>query len=781
MTLSETKLKPEPRLKEKRWQHQMEKELYEQWYKEDLYKFNPQKDQEIYVVDTPPVYPSGTWHIGACAAYAMNDMIVRFERMRGKAVLAPFCLDRNGINIELTVEKKFKKRLHEWDREEFNQTCKKEIDKISAGIIDLSNRIGMSFDYDLPYYYDTDSPKYRAFSQACFIELWHKGYIFEDYRPNNYCPECGTTLADAEIYYVEKDTEFVYLRFGLQGSDKKIIIATTRPELLCACRAVLVHPDDDRYTHLHNKTAIVPYYNTEVPIYPHPAADPEKGSGVVMICSYGDITDVQIFRELELEPVVALDEFAQMTTAAGAKFEGLFASEARKKIIVELEKEGLIEHREIKKHQVPTCERSKTPVELLSLREWYVKQKEFAAKHIYDLIPKMRFHGLGPQILIDWTRSITIDWPISRRRYYHTEIPLWYCQKCEKICVPEPGPYYQPWKQKAPIDKCPHCGSTEFKGEERVFDTWMDSSVSNLYVTQYLRDNKFFEANFPCSLRPQGRDIVRTWLYYTLLKSYYHTGKPGFKHVWIHGMGLDKQGHRMSKTVGNVIDPYKTLDRVGGEAFRLWAASETNVGEDFRIDNKRIDGASKFLSKLWNVCRFISTFNHVEEPENLHPTDQWILAIFNQLIEDAYKGYDDYNFFIPAMRGRSFLRESFASHYLEMVKARAYDGDQSALTTLHAVLKGYLRLMATIIPFITDKVYRDLYGQSVHTLLYPEKHPKANIEYLDLTSKIEEFNSLVWKTKKDQGLSLNQPIAGIQIPEELTPFADDLKKMHNLE
>ncbi|MFX0092634.1 MAG: valine--tRNA ligase [Candidatus Hodarchaeota archaeon] len=775
-----TKMKPEPKLKEKRWQHQMEKELYAQWYKEDLHKFNPQKGQEIYVVDTPPVYPSGTWHIGACAAYAMNDMIVRFERMRGKAVLAPFCLDRNGINIEFTVEKKYKKRLHDWDREEFNRKCKEEIDKISAGIIELSKRIGMGFDYDPPYYYETDSPEYRAFSQACFIELWHKGHIFEDYRPNNYCPDCGTTLADAEIYYLEKDTEFVYLRFGIQGSDEKLIIATTRPELLCACKAVLVHHDDERYKHLHGQSAIVPYYNIEVPIYPHYAADPEKGSGAVMICSYGDITDVQVFRELGLEPVIALDERARMTRVAGNKLKGLPVDKARKIIISELEEEGFIERREIKKHQIPTCERSKTPVEMLSLREWYVKQKEFAAKTIYNIIPQMRFHGLGSQILKDWAKSITIDWPISRRRYYHTEIPLWYCKKCQDPHLPEPGPYYQPWKQKAPFEKCQKCGATEFKGEERVFDTWMDSSVSNLYVTQYLQDQGFFEANFPCSLRPQGRDIVRTWLYYTLLKSYYHTSKPGFKHVWIHGMGLDKHGRRMSKSTGNVIDPAKTLDRVGGDAFRLWAASETNVGEDFRIDNKRIDGASKFLSKLWNICRFISTFDQVKEPKNLHPTDQWILAAFNELRDEAYKAYDDYNFFPPAIKGRSFARETFASHYIEMVKSRAYTGDESALATLHTVLQSYLQLMATIIPFITDKIYRDLYGQSVHILSFPEKHPKANPKFLGLTSKIEEFNSLVWKTKKDQELSLNQPITDIKIPKELVPFADDLKRMHNI-
>ncbi|MDH4123570.1 MAG: class I tRNA ligase family protein, partial [Thermoplasmata archaeon] len=522
--------------------------------------------------------------------------------------------------------------------------------------------------------------------------------------------------------------------------------------------------------------ATIPLYDRDVKIMTHPAAQMEFGTGIMMICSYGDQTDIQLFRELSLEPISAIDENAVMTEAAG-KYAGMKVKEAQSTIIKDLKESGLLADQVMISHRTPICERSKTPIEFIPMKEWYLKQLQFL-DDIRETADEMVFHPpRHKQILIDWTNGVTIDWPISRRRYYHTEIPLWYCKKCGKAHVPEPGKYYQPWKDKAPFEKC-ECGGTEFVGEERVFDTWMDSSISALYVCGYLRDMDLFAKAFPCSIRPQGRDIVRTWLYYTTLRIRQLLGKKPFEHVWITGMGLDQSGKKMSKSRGNVVDPEKILGEYGAEAFRFWAASEVNIGEDFRISKEKIAGNSKFLTKLWNVSRFISSFEEKQAPNELTQTDRWILAELNGLIAQCEIGYRDFNFFIPATKVRDFVWNIFAPHYIEMVKHRAYKGDESALYALHEVLKNALILLAPICPFITDRIFRDIYGRTVHQEKLPS--PRATWEIKENpTDKIIEFNSLIWKQKKERHLSLNAEFEG-EIPTELSIFKEDLDAMHHI-
>ena len=765
------------KLTQARWETKLEQELFDQWKKEGLFDFHPTTQKKIFSIDTPPVYPSGIWHIGAVAHYATIDMIARTQRMKGYEVLFPFCLDRNGINIELVVEKKYKKHLHEFEREEFNELCKKEIDEISKQIVDLAKKIGMSAEFDdRRYYYETDSPEYRKVTQATFIDIWNKGMVYEDFRPSYYCPDCGTTIAEAEIFYEEKPTTLNDVKFRVKETNEDLVIATTRPELLCACQAILFHPDDDRYKRLDGMHAIIPLYDRAVEIKAHRAAQMEFGTGIMMICSYGDQTDIQLFRELSLEPINAIDEHARMTEAAG-KYSGLKVKKAQEAIIEDLKKNGLLEKQMTISHRTPICERSKTPIEFIPMKEWYLKQLQFL-DDVKRSADEMAFHPKRhKQILLDWIESVTIDWPISRRRYYHTEIPIWYCKKCGKAHVPKPGKYYQPWKDKAPFEQC-SCGGKEFVGEDRVFDTWMDSSISALYVCGYLRDEQLFNRLFPCSMRPQGRDIVRTWLYYTTLRIGQLLDKKPFEHVWITGMGLDQFGKKMSKSRGNVVEPGSVLQKYGAEAFRYWAASEVNVGEDYRISEDRISGTAKFLTKLWNVARFISTFDTKDQPDALGPTDRWILAELNDLIRECELGYNDFNFFVPATRIRDFLWNIFAPHYIEMVKQRAYKGDVGALYCLNEVLQNVLKMLAPICPFITDRIYRDVYGKTIHKELLPITRP--DWEIMEKPTKIIiEFNSQIWKKKKEQSLSLNAEFKA-EIPMELEMFKEDLRAMHHL-
>ncbi len=771
-----------PKIKEKRWNPELEKKIGKLWIDERLYVFNKNTKKKVFSIDTPPPYPSGRpWHVGAAAHYSQIDMIARTARMMGFEVFFPIGIDRNGLPVEIYTEKKYGISLHETPREKFIEFCSHALDDLEAEMIQIMKSMGLSGDFE--NYYRTDSEEYRALTQATFIELWNKGLIYEATRPNNYCPVCKTTIADAEVEYKELPTELIYIKFKLKEEDKEIIIATTRPELICSCQAIIFNPKDERYKNLEGKHAIIPIYEREVSIIPHPYAKQEFGSGLVMICSYGDYSDVRLFRELKLKEIIAITPEGKMGRNAG-KYAGLAIKEARKKIIQDLEKMGLVEKKEKIMHRTPICSRSKTPIEIIPMKEYYLKQLDFIPE-LKKIAKKMKFFPeRHRQILLDWINSLTIDWPISRRRYYGTEIPIWYCKGCGKACLPKPGKYYRPWKEDPPFKECPHCGSKKgFEGEKRTFDTWMDSSISPLFIARYKKDEEFFKKTFPAGIRPQAKDIVRTWLHYTLLRCYQLTKKPAFERAWIMGYGVDEKGERMSKSKGNVVDPIPILEKYGGDIFRFWNASEASLGSDFRYSDEKIEASAKFLTKLWNVCRFISMFPEPKEVK-LTKTDKWILSELNKLVKKCMNGYKNFNFFIPANAIREFTWNLFAPHYVEMVKKRAYGDEfkkeesESAWYTLHLVLKTLLKLSAPIIPFITDYVWRKLYGKkSIHLEPFPK--PEWDYGLSRMTEKIVNFNTEVWKRKKEKGLSLKAEVK-VRIPKELRPFEDDLKKMHNI-
>jgi len=769
----------EPTIKETAWNPEIEKQILKQWQDLRLYDFVPQGD--IFVIDTPPPYPSGRpWHMGAAAHYAQIDMIARTARMTGKNVLFPIGIDRNGLPVEMYTEKKHNIRMHETERGEFLKLCAAALDDLEAEMIQIMKNLGLSGNFT--EYYRTDSEKYRSLTQATFIELWKKGLIYLANRPNNYDWVIGTTIADAEITYEEIPTKLVYMKFRIKDTSKEIIIASTRPELLCACQTIIVNPDDERYSDHIGKSVTVPLINKEVQIRTHHSAKKEFGSGAVMVCSYGDQNDVALFRELKLQEVVAIGKNGRMTEVAGP-YTNLKVKQAREKIIEDLQNQGLVEKIENINHRTPISERSKTPIEIIPMEEYYLKQKESVEK-IKGLGSKIVFHpSMHKQILMNWLESITIDWPISRRRFYGTEIPIWYCKKCSEPHVPEPGRYYQPWKDSSPISKCIKCGASEFVGEERTFDTWMDSSISPLYISKYTRDPEFFKKTYPATLRPQSKDIVRTWLYYTILRCEQLTGATPWSQAWIMGYGVDEHGAKMSKSKGNVVDPLPIIQKYGADTFRFWSASEINLGYDFRCSEQKVETTKKFLSKLWNVSRFLSGFPVLKSGKPT-PSDKWILSELQKLVIECKKGYDDFNFFIPATSIREFAWNLFAAHYIEMVKGRAYSTDfteeerDSAIFTLHKVLSTVLLLLAPITPFITDYLWQTLYSQkSVHKENFPEAEKVEDMS--EFTKLITEFNSDIWNKKKEKGLSLKDSIEST-IPEKLQPFTKDLQSMHNL-
>ena len=784
---------PESTIPEKTWDKAYEKELCERWHKEQPFVFNKELKKPVYSIDTPPPYVNTPVHIGQATTYVLMDMFARYRRMKGYQVLFPLGLDRNGLPIEMAAEKKFKVKFNSIPREEFLAKCRQVLEESSMESTESFKRLGISFNSwkigkGIGEVYETDSPDYRSLTQDTFIDLWHAGLIYEAERVNNYCPGCQTTIADAEVEYVDAAGHFYDIQFTCKETGEPLIIGTTRPELLCGLGMVIYNPTDERYAHLDGKTAISPLYKKEVPIKAHPAADIEKGTGLVMMCSYGDLTDIRFFRENQLEPVIAITMEGTMNSQAGF-LEGLSVKHARKKIVEMLEEEGLlIKVTPTGSHRTPICERSKDPIEFISQKEFYVKQVEYKDT-MADLAQQMNFFAPeSRQIMLDWINSVSIDWPISRRRYYATEVPLWYCKGCGATIIPPKGKYHQPWKDPAPITKCPECGGSAFVGDQRVFDTWFDSSISPLYIMKYSRDSNFFEKHSPCTLRPQGKEIIRTWLYYTVLKDYLLTNKLIFKDVWINYHIVDEKGHKMSKSKGNIIDPKDVLNKFGAEPFRLWSAVEGNLEKtDFRCSSERIEGAGKTLTKLWNVARFISMFPQAKKPQKLCALDAWIIGEIEELVKKADEHYERYDFHNPAIQFKHFLWETFASHYVEMVKGRAYNQENtfsqeeqhSAHYALHHCLTLLLQALSPIIPYITALLYEKLHGKDVHIQAFPDVKPEHEAAFT--RDDIIALNSSVWKVKKDAGKSLKDPVKGLTMPKRFEAVAKDIQNAHHIE
>ncbi|MFX1285377.1 MAG: class I tRNA ligase family protein [Promethearchaeota archaeon] len=830
----------EPKLKQKRWKTINEREIIKFWADKDIFRYIPDTTKPVYIIDTPPPYVSGRAHIGFAIHYAQIDMIARYHRMLGYNVIFPACVDRNGLPVEVKVEKKIGKSMHKIDREEFLQICKRELDKAEENTIQVMKWMGLSCNafYGSPeIYYQTDSPQYRFNTQQTFCKAWHEGKILRATRPNNWCIDCGTTIADAEIEYREDDSYLYYIKFNIKESEETIIIATTRPELIPTCELIIFHPSDARYSHLKGKSAITPLFEKTVPIEVHPEANPKYGTGIMMICAYGDKSDVKILREFGvIFPRTMIDADGYTNEVAG-KYQKQTIEKAQAAILKDLEKNGFLINSGPTSRRVPICWRSKTPIEIIAMDEYYLQQLGVLPE-LEKIIDQMKFYPQSSRIILNnWIRSITMDWAISRRRFYGTSIPIWYCPKCNTPNVPHENQltrYIEAWKEKAPISTCYQCGSSlkEAIGEDRTFDTWFDSSISELIACNYgnifFEDNngKFFSENFPCSIRPQGKEIVRTWLYYTLLRAYHLFEKPAFKQVWISGLVRDPYGGKMSKSLGNTIDPLlflqppilpentpkllrpdknslkiiaemektsKIMKKIksnlyyGADSLRLTSCLQGSHGSDIRFSVSKLDGNAKFITKLWNIARFISTFPIENPPKSLSTTDQWILNSLDALIHRCREGYEKLDFSIPAENIYNWVWNIFAPHYIELVKSRAYkqneisDERQSVHYCLHQILQAVLKLLAPITPFVTESIYRNLYqpSGSIHHELLPKSKKNSGNED-PRTYELIELNSFIWKVKQDRGLSLKASVTKIHIPNNLKEFIPDLKEMHNV-
>ena len=787
----------------KNWNIEIEKEITSKWKSSELFKFNKETKKKIYSIDTPPPYINSPIHMGHAATYSFMDFFARYKRMKGEEVLFPLGLDRNGIPIELATEKKFKVSPFKVGREKFVEFCKQLLEEASTESIDSFVKLGISFSSykqgnEIGEIYNTDSPEYRKITQETFSELFKKGLIYEDSRINNWDTKLRTTIADSEIEYEEKESTFNNIKWKVKETGEEIIIGTTRPELIATCGRVIFNPKDERYKNLEGKTAITPIFEKEVKIISHPLAQIDKGTGIAMMCSAGDLSDIQFFRELKIKPVIAINQDGKMNENAGI-LEGLKVKEAREKIIQLVKEKGLLERQEIIIHKTPISERSKAEVEFITMPEFYLKQLD-KKDEIKKEIEKINFFPKNSKKILDsWIDSVSIDWPISRRRYYATSIPLWYSE--DLVALAPKGIYVEPWKNSPPEDsevidsktrktkgKVSDFKKNKWVGEERVLDTWFDSSISELNMIEYKTDDEFFKKAYPVSLRPQGKEIVRTWLYYTILRGILETKKACFKDVWIHQHILDSSGRKMSKSVGNIIDPQEILKESGAEALRMWVATEGDLSKgDLTCSKEKIRAEKKTLNKLLNVSKFVMMFEKPSKKPKLTKLDNLFINFIEGLTSKCDEYYNKYDFNKPSQDLRNFLWEIFASNYIELIKNRTYNEEGkfteeeslSAKYTLHFLLERFLTLIYPVIPQITSLIANEK-GINLLEEEWPKTKNKEFEEDEKTIEKIIEFNKKIWKEKKEKGISLRDKIEKIKIPKGLDDFKKDLSACHNL-
>ncbi|MDP3563038.1 MAG: valine--tRNA ligase [Methanoregula sp.] len=726
------------------------------WRDEDHY-FDRNSKKPQFVIDTPPPYPTGNFHIGNALNWCYIDFFARYKRMKGFNVMFPQGWDCHGLPTEVKVEEINNITKNDVSREEFRRLCR-ELTEKNIGLMRITLR-KMAFSTDWSNEYVTMQPKYYGKTQLSFLRMLSSGYIYQSEHPVNYCTRCETAIAFAEVSYDDRETQLNY--FDFDGVE----IATTRPELLAACVAIAVHPDDERYRELKGRTKKVPLFGHDVPVVLDEAVDPAFGSGAVMICTFGDKQDVHWWKQHNLGLRKAIDRQGRMTEIAG-KYKGLNTTECRTAILAEMKEQDILKRQEKLAQRVGACWRCKTPIEILSERQWFVKIKP---KEISDAAHQISWY---PEHMLrrmeNWVDQMEWDWCISRQRIFATPIPVWFCKKCGEMTVPEDKDLPVDPTQVSPKHPCKKCGSTEFNGEVDVLDTWMDSSISVLNVTGW--DGSGTPPFFPAQIRPQGHDIIRTWAFYTILRSVALTGQKPWNEILVNGMVLGEDGFKMSKSRGNIIVPEEIVSKYGADALRQWGAMGAATGSDIMFNWNDVVAASRFQTKMWNITKFalIQLEKEGFEPEAQITAlaDRWLLVRLSDTVEQVSNALEAYQFDVALKAIREFAWDVLADNYIELVKGRLYKSDESrkgACLALHTAFDALCRLLAPFTPYFAEECYSHLSpGNSVH------KQPWVTFTYDDDAARMEgnllvQVVAEVRKYKHDAGLALNAPLGRVTI------------------
>ena len=758
---------------------EMEPRIQKFWEDEGVFRFQKDSPAPIYSIDTPPRTLSGTIHMGHAMSYSQMEFIARYKRMRGHNVFFPMGFDDNGLATERYVEQKYHVNAKDMSREEFIDLCLKETVIGGNYFRNVWTTLGISCDWTTLY--STIDEHCRRVAQKSFIELYCMGRLERKEDPITWCPLCETAIAQAELEDKTEETFLTTIKFTCNGD--VLPIATTRPEFLAACVAVVVHPEDHRYRELPGKTAKVPLFGQKVPIITDDRVDVNFGTGIVMICTFGDKTDVEWWRDYQLETRIIIDKDGTLNEHGGA-YKGLSLPEAQKKILKDLKETDLITTQETMEHTLNAHERCHTPVEFIIAKQWFVKVMDKKK----ELIEKGRKINWYPEYMgkryESWVENLRWDWCISRQRYYGIPFPVWYCKACGKIMLAD--------KKKLPVDPvndepprpC-ECGSTAFEPEMDVLDTWFTSAHTPQIAARDAESDSMMDVLFPMSLRSQAHDIIRTWAFYTIVKAMYHHENVPWYNAMISGHGLDEHARGMHASRGNVVLSLDMVEKHSADAVRWWA-SEAKLGEDLLFKEKDVVKGYRLCVKLWNAAKLVSL--HLEGKPGkveLRDVDRWLLARLDTVIKAATEHFDIYQY----GRAKSLIEASFwhdfCDNYLEIVKYRLYgEKDPNALYTLYYGLFTYLKLLSPYIAHITEEIYQNIYVQwekekSIHISNWPE--PFGVPESIS-GEIIVDIIAALRRWKSDAGLPLNRALPRVKLyTEEDLGDLRDIKGAMNIQ
>jgi valyl-tRNA synthetase len=569
--------------------------------------------------------------------------------------------------------------------------------------------------------------------------LYNKGLAYRSTSPTIWCPYCRTAIAHAELEDIQRGTEMVTIAFK-DDDGQTIPIATTRPELLPACVAVFVNPDDVRYHHLIGRKVKSPVFGKEVPVMADPKADPQKGTGIVMCCTFGDTTDIKWWQEYHLPSLGIIGTDGLMNQKAGF-MAGLDIKTARGKIIRELSSQNLVLEKHDLQQTVSAHDRCDTPAEYIETQQWFIRVLD-NREQLLEAGRQINWHpGHMLSRYLDWVEHLEWDWCISRQRHHGVPFPLWYCSQCGQTHLAEAGDLPVDPRHTQPSLQC-NCGSREFVPEASVMDTWATSSMSPQIAGHWQSQTGLFGRIFPMSLRPQAHDIVRTWAFYTIVMSLYHFGQIPWSDIAISGHGLSPEGNKVSKSKGkHIIEPLQVMGKYSADAVRYWAAG-SRLGEDSMINEEKFAAGQRLVTKLWNVAsfsyRFINGYIPPAVSPQLVPTDKWVLSRLQRLIIEVTQDFSEYDHANAKYKIESFFWDVFADNYLEMAKNRLYgliDGNpdkESARYTLYHAIFTIIKMLAPLLPYITEEIFSSCFkrvdsGQSIHQV----KWPQASMELID--------------------------------------------------
>ncbi len=688
---------------------EIEPKLYEKWCEKEYFHAEVDRSRKPFTTVMPPPNITGKLHMGHALDNTLQDIIIRYKRMQGYNTLWVPGTDHAAISTEVKVTNQLKEEgidKKELGREKFLERTWQWKEEYAGTIEGQLKKLGVSCDWERERF-TMDEGCSKAVEEV-FIELYEKGYIYRGSRIINWCPVCKTSLSDAEVEHEEQEGHFWHIKYPIVGTDDYLEIATTRPETMLGDTAIAVHPDDERYKDIVGKTAILPLVGREIPIVADSYVDKEFGTGAVKITPAHDPNDFEVGKRHNLPEINIMNDDATINENGG-KYAGLDRYEARKVMVKDLEEQGYLVKVVPHSHNVGTHDRCHTTVEPLVKQQWFVKMEELAKPAIQavkngDLkfVPE-RFD----KIYLHWLENIR-DWCISRQIWWGHRIPAYYCDECGEIVVSRGMP-----------EKCPKCGCTHFTQDEDTLDTWFSSALwpfSTLGWPEKTEDLDYF---YPTDVLVTGYDIIFFWVIRMVFSGYEHTGKSPFHTVFIHGLVRDSLGRKMSKSLGNGIDPLEIIDQYGADALRMTLVTGNAPGNDMRFYNERVEASRNFANKVWNASRFIMMNledKKLTQPADfkVRPADRWIMSKCNNLVKDVTENMDKFELGIALSKIYDFIWDEFCDWYIEIAKYRIYHADEDpesandALWTLREVLKKGLKLLHPYMPFVSEEIYSKL-------------------------------------------------------------------------